>query len=936
MEKNKGIDILSLEAKDIYISNEYYDRDNGVNVRYRTGNNMGDINLKKFTNTLDYSLELPKINEIYEKKYRNRKFYFERNGHNYSTRIINVTYSYSVKEWNKEFNNTYVKLGHIYNNMVFDDCVCIENGIMIGIQTEEIVNNPVPQEMLGEYFYYDNQKYHIKDTIIPTVVDTLKLRDYTYRNGFKCDGVEYVRYKRSGGASRIGKCLFIDKNLYNGIKKWQQCGLKIRDGQGIDLAAYEAYIALPLSSIIDTIEIRPENILLIDDYVSVFKEKVIETIDINNRLTTRDNEIEIKNSIWDGQSLIDISIMDKYKNKGMLLLRNRFFKSCCFNSNIQKWFKDNNITDVSQLNGKTKAKKISDIKLITTPSSIKYLKFGTFEEWLDNIDDIFGIVKYEKPTYHFDGNIVQTHYQLLNTLQLSEKEVAELLKDSFDFLDRLKSDPAVLRYFIKYPINIVEEITPAMSKNDITFKLLGINNKFSQTKIYDDFKKDVVKSQIKMMRSGKIYVEGNYSTLCGNPIEMLQQSINTFDGEQYIQKNTISSKRFKKDEELLGTRSPHVCEGCILVTTNKQYDLIDKYMNGTNEIVYINSIKENILNRLSGSDFDSDTLLLTNNKILLKAAKRNYNLFKVSVCNVSSKKKKRKYTTEEKVDLDFKTSVNKIGEIVNLAAIINSKMWDLLNTNSNYQEVENMYFDICQLNAMSGIEIDSAKKEFEINNVKELDRIRNKYLKKDNNGKLVKPYFFKFIQQYKGFYNPIKHNYLSHKTTMDFIEHEINKYQKKRKDININGNFIKFYQILNMDNYSVNRVHREQVARIVRLIKNYKNTCSAIALCDFIPSEVKYRRIYEERQKVIEYIGNLKFNKNTMIYMLKILDNKQYQKEYRMIFEFLFGYPNSSFYELIKESNEQIQTLEFDKNGNITMLNLKYSYKNLQKTSKNQ
>ena len=94
------------------------------------------------------------------------------------------------------------------------------------------------------------------------------------------------------------------------------------------------------------------------------------------------------------------------------------FKSCCFNCNIQQWFKDNNITDISQLNGKTRAKRIEDVKLITTPNSIKYLKFDTLDNWLDNLYPRFGVVKHDKKTHFFGGRLVQTHYQLINTLQL--------------------------------------------------------------------------------------------------------------------------------------------------------------------------------------------------------------------------------------------------------------------------------------------------------------------------------------------------------------------------------------------------------------------------------------------------------------------------------------------------------------------------------------
>lgn len=148
----------------------------------------------------------------------------------------------------------------------------------------------------------------------------------------------------------------------------------------------EAYIALTLSSIIDTIEIDPKSILVVDDYESVFKDRVIATRIVDDGYGTDEEEVEICNSIWDGQSLIDKSILGDYAKYGMVLLRKQFFKSCCFNTNIQEFFKDNNITEIKQLNGFTLAKSIEEIKLITTPSSIKFVKFGTIKQWLERID----------------------------------------------------------------------------------------------------------------------------------------------------------------------------------------------------------------------------------------------------------------------------------------------------------------------------------------------------------------------------------------------------------------------------------------------------------------------------------------------------------------------------------------------------------------------
>ena len=269
--------------------------------------------------------------------------------------------------------------------------------------------------------------------------------------------------------------------------------------------------------------------MITDDVVAIEAE--------DGRLIATRKTTEVTNTIWDGESLMDVSMFEKYQDKGMLLLRNRFFKTCAFNTNIQKWFEDNGITDINQLNGFTLATDISQIKLITTPSSIKYAKFGTIEQWMKNISSTFGIVKHEKETHFFDGRMVQSHYQLINTLQLSYEEVEQLLKPSLDYIGAVRSDPAVLRYHVGYAFKAEEEngeINPYKTKNDIIFKMLGINDKFSKTKIYKEFRDALVKGFYRNLKKGHILLNGNYSTLLGNGIELLQQSIGRFDGNSIL------------------------------------------------------------------------------------------------------------------------------------------------------------------------------------------------------------------------------------------------------------------------------------------------------------------------------------------------------------------------------------------------------------------
>lgn len=971
MLKN-GVRIPSLDGKDIYISNNCVTpktNEKGQMIGYKLRNQSGDLNLARFINTLDYSLDLIKMQEVYESVYRRHDFTFNKNGKDYTQRVINVTFKYNNKAYNRVRNGVYIKFGYIYEDLYFIDHVAIQDGVLIGIETDVPVDNPVSSDLLGKCFYYNDGVYKAKSNI-PIINSVANIREDLYTNGFVCDGIKYVRFKRSAGSSRVGKCLFIDERLYRQMHKWEMCGLKVKKGQDIDLAALEPYIALTLSSIIDTIQIHAENILVVDDYKSVFIDKAVATRFIDGRLVSKIEDVEISNSIWDGQSLMDRSVFLDFQDHqrqsnpearehGMLLLRARFFKSCCFNANIQQWFADNGITSIEQLNGKTIAKRIEDIKLITTPSSIKYLKFGNLEDWLNYLEPLFGVVKHEKPTHFFNGRMVSTHYQLLNTLQMSYEEVAQLVKPSLDYARMMKSDVAAIRHQIGYQYECLDDLhdKAITSKNDIIYKMLGITDKFEETKLYQQFRDDLIKSYIKNLRMGHILVQGNYSTICGNPIEMLRQAIGTFDGTSDFQKETIHSTRFENRKEILGSRSPHVTIGNILITKNILQDSIKKYMNPTNEIVYINSIKENILERLSGADFDSDTVMLTDNCILVKAAKRNYKYFPVPTKLVESETKRRQYTDAEKADLDIKTSVNKIGEIINLSQELNSILWDRLYHGATIDDVMELYCDVAQLDVMSNLEIDSAKRENPADNTKELQWLKKKYDIRDKKGRHIRPLFFRYIDGYKGYRDgyyiyteddgefvkqgvvesyrkayELKSNenvvvergrmsYKKHETTMDYLELAINKFRTyhKRKPP------MRFADILIAPDQLLGQVKYSQVETIIEYVRDTKKRIAAIWVNEERLSKKEKRELAEEiRQECVDYIGSKKIGKKTMRYLISQIDNEDCRDISRFLFGILFGTANKDFFSMISCSDSPISKLEESALGDIQIFDFSY------------
>ena len=935
--------IPSIDAKDLYLSNNFI---KNTPYGYKLTRKDGTDNLGKYINSFDYSLDLIELRDVARKVYGKKdSLSFEHKGKEYSSKVINVTFKYAVKEFNKMAKNIYVRNGYNLRDYDLTDGYAIDidnegKEILVVLKTDEPFYNSVDTTLLPSYFTctYDKEKMtytYLLTKTIKTVKTAKWLREWCYNNGFICNGIHYCRFKRSSGSARVGKCLFIDKRLYPDMHKSEQCGLNIKEGDELDIAAFEAYISLPTSSIIDTLEIRPENILVVNDWTSTFHDNAICTdLGEDGWLKTEEKEMIISNSIWDGQSLIDFSLMGKYQSKGMLLLRNKFFKSCCFNTNIQRFFEDHNITSISQLKGETIAQDIRDIKLITTPSSIKFYKFGNLATWLENIYPVFGIVKHDKDTHYFGGRMVQAHYQLLNTLQLSKDEIEHIVKDGLNYINLINTDVDVMRYHLKFrdteDDSEFEDDNIMRSKNEIVYKLLNYDCDFHKTRVYYDFKKDLCRSYLKNMRKGHILLNGTYATLFGNPYEMLLQSIGKFDGTSILESGTVHNTRYPYGQEILGSRSPHVTIGNILLTRNVQCEIIDQYFNLTPNIICINSIGENILERLSGSDFDSDSLLITNNKLLIDSAKKNYHIFKVPTRNINPPKSKRHYTHSDLANLDDKTSNNKIGEIVNLSQELNSLLWDIVfksgqSVEEQYGQIKEIYYDVCQLDVMSNIEIDKAKKEYPIDTTKELKRMRKKYenLLTVSDGRKRTPYFLGFIAETKNYKNIVRKDYQKYNTSMDYLHTCI---KQNRSGKSMGSNFLPLADIFRPKEFDKNLVNKKQVAKIIRLATK---TSDYIKMISCNPSFYENQYYYRNRAKMelLYEINQMKINTHTMYRLLHNMDNVDNSSIKNLLFYILFNYKNDILTDILNQYDRNKTFLYEDKNGEIDVYGIKFSKK---------
>ena len=841
--------IISIEAADIYRQ----EQENGVAVGIKMPGKNSDARFRMFRNFLDNSLDLIELEKAYKRICRKKFSFRDKFGNDYTLAVVNVKFNFIHRS---------------------------ENGKTVKIR---------------------------------------QLREYFYENGFYIDGIHYVRYKRSAGSSREGKCLFIDERLYKAMAKWSECGLKPKT----DLASWESYKALSLSSLKGMVNIPLECILFVPDYKSTFTDEVVSVEIQDGALTAAHKQTEISNDIWDGESLLDESVFrGNYADKHMLLLRNKFFKSCAFRTKLQKWFQDKNIT-LEELKSRgfvTFATDINQIVMVTTPNSLKYLKFaGGFTErnirkWIENINDTFGVVKWDKSTRFFHGKMVQSSYQLLNTLGLTETQAAELLKPSIDYISLLRKDVDFMRYHFTDAFarekDDEEPVRPdgLADRADVIFTLMHKCSHFDETELYANFRNDVVKSLKERLKRGHLLLNGTNATLFGNGPELLKY----IAGEEIISElhsGQTYCKRFADKTKLLCARSPHITMGNLYSAENNMQGEIWNYFDLGENIVCVNAIGENIQQRLNGCDYDSDTMLLTDDKLLVETAEKYKDLFKVPVCKIETVKKENQTLPE----LDHDTSNNKIGEIVNLSQKLNSLIWDKIHKGESEEKIKEIYGDVCKLAVLSGLEIDKAKRAYDIVNAgKELIALRKKYDKPS-------PVFFQEIDE-----SNKEKQYIFYDTAMDYVYAIASKihFRKGREQFCLYRPISEQLAYNLASGNATEYRHKDKIVGIIDDVKAKTNRLyMELRTADEQEREVIYAQISDIKTERDKLVNKWLTNENVLMLVLRHYE-KNSSSDWR-IYAALINHP--VFSDLLFELYDRFPKIEENESGKYLLYGRKFA-----------
>lgn len=318
------------------------------------------------------------------------------------------------------------------------------------------------------------------------------------------------------------------------------------------------------------------------------------------------------------------------------------------------------------------------------------------------------------------------------------------------------------------------------------------------------------------------------------------------------------------------------------------------------------------------SRFDSDTILITDNKLLIEAAQKNCGVYKVPTNCVRAQKVRRHYKALDKADLDVKTSVNKIGEIVNLSQQLNSLYWEKLNHGETATDNEELYNDICKLAVLSGIEIDKAKKEFTIDSGREIEILKSKY-RLEENGRTTKPMFFKMITTENGYELPPDTSYRYFDTSMDYLQKILQKtnYRQARQ---LNKDTIPLMDIIHKPTTNV-RSGKYNIIRdhIIEMLKTYKATIAGIYFgFEGKTVDEKNRVVMDAsfiKDQCLKTISKMSSHQYLMWLILKEVEKKENRSIRTLMFETMFGKPDETFMKMVNESKEPIYTLVEDPEG---------------------
>lgn len=543
------------------------------------------------------------------------------------------------------------------------------------------------------------------------------LRDFL-ENGIIINGIKFLMTEKSASMSRNSIIGFIDSRIKDKIDKIITMDMPVTKTV---LAKLLAYRGLFFSGCFCLEDILPRIVIVDDVSRTIPQQNIKHMIDIEKECVNKDGEryiwkekgikediIDVDINLWDGSGIISNEFCDLINEKleidygTSFIIRMPYFKGMVHKLDYKRWFKEHNVSTITDIWGKTHD--IEDTDMIVTKSFYKGYKYfkinGDYSDWeyyiqkFKEYNHCFGITAWN---YSFEDEPIYTRasYQILQDLDIPFDEFIKLADYSKEWIDKIINGDSV---YTNCFLGLLHDNHKA--SNDYMKALLKDQQMLKEEAIRN-YILGLIRKKIDEMKCGKLYLKGSFKFIVIDLIMFLRY-ISGMDIKGELKSNEFYA--IDKDGAIEGKRiierNPHITssEHCILEGTHT--DLLQEYCGHLSNVFMCNGYSIT-LPRLNGCDEDGDRVFVIDSDVMQRGIHTSSSV----VLDMEDKAtvSEKEINIKNIIDCTIDSMVSLVGEFSNYASCYHNKQA------MNKEQKDKYLNNIDILSIATGKSIDYAK-----------------------------------------------------------------------------------------------------------------------------------------------------------------------------------------------------------------------------------